>query len=285
MFREAKSNETKPKILCVGGNDSNQVFEFSDSFCKSMKAYPQLPVEVSGHRVAKLSNFIYCVGGWKTNKVYLMNLNEPELKWREVASMNEERESFGCAVFNGKLVVAAGQYDFLEDFNVVELYEEQSNIWRTISSLNKSRTGHELVACEGRLYAMGGWEESSVECLNDVDKKWKEIEPMKTSRSDFAAVNCGGYIYAIGGSGQTITQKSVEKYSPNSNKWIDVAAMNFDRRGHSACLVQNKILVVGGKNADYEFVHEVECFDATSDTWSIVGETDVDLYYHVLVVI
>ena len=282
---EMKSNQTGSKILCIVGNDSKQVFELSDSFRKSNETYPQLPVEVSGHCAAKLNNFIYCVGGrWESKKVYQMNLNDPVLKWREVASMNNARSAFGCTVFIGKLVVAGGNCA-VETLVSTELYEEQSNTWRMISSLSKSRYNYALVVCEGRLYAIGGWTTSSVECMKDIGGEWEEVASMKTPRSNFDAVNCGGYIYAIGGFQKFKAQKNVERYNPDGDEWINVAPMNIARYGHSAYVKQNKIFVVGGRNDDYKFVHEVECYDARSDAWSIVGETDVDLCGHVLVVI
>ena len=285
MLSEMKSNQTGSKILCIVGDNSKQVFEFSDSFRKSNKTYPELPVKVSGHCAAKLNNFIYSVGGrWESKKVYQMNLNDPVLKWKEVASMNNTRSAFGCTVFFGKLVVGGGNCA-AETLVSTELYEEQSNTWRMISSLSKSRYNYALVVCEGRLYAIGGSGESSVECMKDVGGEWEEVASMKISRDYFAAVNCSGYIYAIGGSHKYKAQKSVERYNPDGDEWINVAPMNIARYGHSACVKQNKIFVVGGRNNDSEFVHEVECYDARSDTWSIVGETDVNLCYHVLVVI
>ena len=284
MLNKMKSNESGSKILCIVGNDSKQVFELSDSFRKSNKTYPQLPVEVLNNCVAKVNNFIYIVGGWKSNKVYQMNLNDPVLQWREVASMNKARSQFGCGVFNGTLVVAGGSHR-LATLASTELYEEQSNTWRMISSLNRSRNGHALVVCEGRLYAIGGELDSSVECMRDVGSKWEEVASMKTSRCNFATVNCSGYIYAIGGWQEFMAQKSVERYNPDGDEWIGVAPMNIARYGHSAYVKQNKIFVVGGTNDEGKFVHEVECYDTRSNTWSIVGETDVDLCDHVLIVI
>ena len=281
---EVTSNETGCKILCIVGNKSKQVFEFSDSFRKSDRTYPQLPVEVLFHCAAKLNNFIYCVDGLGSSKVYQMDLNDPVLKWREVASMDKARSASDCAVFNGKLVVAGGICGG-GNLASTELYEEQSSTWRMISSLNRSRRDHALVVCEGRLYAIGGVDKSSVECMKDVGGEWEEVASMKISRDYFAAVNCGGCIYAIGGWNEHHAQKSVEKYNPDNDEWINVAPMNIARYGHSACVKQNKIFVVGGRNNDSEFVHEVECYDARSDTWSIVGEIDVDLSGHVLVVI
>ena len=47
------------------------------------------------------------------------------------------------------------------------------------------------------------------------------------------------------------------------------------KRWHSACVMQDKIFVVGGKNNTHDqFVSEVGCYDPFSDNWSIVGDTN-----------
>ena len=105
---------------------------------------------------------------------------------------------------------------------------------------------------------------------------------MKTSRGFFASVVCGDYIYAIGGHSEE-ADKRAEKYDTCKNKWEEVDPMNRERWGHSAWVEQNKIFVIGGMNAKFQYVREVECYDFASDTWSIVGQTDVDLFGHALV--
>ena len=79
--------------------------------------------------------------------------------------------------------------------------------------------------------------------------------------------------------------KSVEKYDPHSNTWVYVNEMNIERYGHSACVMQNKIYVVGGKNSKDEFVTQIECYDPLSGNWSVVGNTNEKLYRHSVVAI
>ena len=61
--------------------------------------------------------------------------------------------------------------------------------------------------------------------------------------------------------------------------------MDAERRGHSACVMQDKIYVVGGKNAKNEFVLKIECYDFSSCRWSIVGRTRKKLFRHSIVAI
>jgi len=94
-------------------------------------------------------------------------------------------------------------------------------------------------------------------------------------------------IYAIGGKSnindQSTTLKTVERYDSAANKWKYVSDMNIKRYAHSACVLRNKIYVVGGINENDEAVKEIECYDPTCDTWSIVGNITEKLYYHTIV--
>ena len=70
--------------------------------------------------------------------------------------------------------------------------------------MNVSRSGHALVACDGRLIAIGGKTEenplSSVEMLSNLERHcWEDLKPMNKARNCFAAVAFGGKVYAIGG--------------------------------------------------------------------------------------
>ena len=92
-----------------------------------------------------------------------------------------------------------------------------------------------------------------------------------------------GEIYAIGGhSDQPKSKKSVEKYDPVFISWSYFNKMNVEKRGHSACVMPDKIYVVGGKNAKNEFVFEVECY---KPFWSIVARKKERLFRHSIVAI
>ena len=61
--------------------------------------------------------------------------------------------------------------------------------------------------------------------------------------------------------------------------------MNFGQFGHAFCVLRNKIHVVEGIDADNNAVAQIECYDPTRDTWSIVGNTTKKLHCHSLVAV
>ena len=226
------------------------------------------------------------------DSVWRLNTKKLTSGWQQVAAMNVKRCAMGAAVYGDVIVVAGGidENDYL--IASTEVYQTSFNKWRTISPLKQQRHAHALVSCDGCLYAIGGWDDGnclfSVERLDDLKGEWINIEPMQTPRNGVAAVNCDGVVYAIGGrAGEdySTTLKTVEKYDASANKWKNVSDMNFKRRCHAACVLRNKIYVVGLLDVDSKAVTQAECYDPGCDTWNIVSYTTEESYYHTLVVV
>ena len=149
----------------------------------------------------KLNDFVYsvggCVEGYKsTDKVYEVNLSETKMQWKEVASMAKARFDFGAAVFDGKLVVNG-----TSNCPATESYDVKTNEWNEIAPTTRQKCCNALVAAEGALFAIGGYnllDNSSVERLDDLHGQWKEVQPMNIPRHSFAAVFCKGFVYVYG---------------------------------------------------------------------------------------
>ena len=65
--------------------------------------------------------------------------------------------------------------------------------------------------------------------------------------------------------------------------WTNVNSMNVERYFHAACVLQDKIYVVGGGNAAGNVVKSIECYDPELDRWEIVGETNENCCSHAIV--
>ena len=279
-----KKHDHFSKILCVGGNKNNSVFEVFNIHDKleSKYKYPNLPVNLVLHCVLKYNNFIYCLGGIQekgdyvsvTNKAYRLILKKANSKWEEIASMNKQRFDLGAAIWNDKLVVSGG-YRHDTSSSSTELYEPCSNKWKTIASMNEARDKHELIVADCKLFAVGGRNNanadlSSVERLDNVDGKWQHIKPMNEKRSMFAVATYNKYIYAIGG----CSLKTVERYDIAGDKWSFVSSMNKTREGHIAFVTNEKIFVAGGRDKNHKHCKTIDCYDPVTDKWTIIGETE-----------
>ena len=95
-------------------------------------------------------------------------------------------------------------------------------------------------------------------------------------------------VYAVGGSANIHlrkTLKSVEKYDCGANQWEYVADMNIARYKHAACVLHEKLYVVGGYFTNGKIVKEIECYDPANDNWRIVGTVTDDLVCNALVAV
>ena len=287
-------------ILCIGGRYTETsvklIFTLDD---KTQIVYPDLPIPFRYSSALSVNNFVYCIGGNKIgslilNKVFRLNLNETDMKWNEMAEMNDKRFDYGAALFNDTLVVCGG-CDGKNYLSSSEVFDARLNKWNPISSLNNPRAGNQSATHNGSLYTMGGNIEGriseQVERLDELDQPWEAVSFMNTPRNEFAAVSCNNIIYAIGGTSNGFNAlKSVERFISKwsafgEDKWTYVSEMNIGRRGHSACVMQGKIFVAGGSDDKNKPVREIECYDPSICRWLIVGEVDYVCEGHSIVAI
>ena len=297
LFQQSKGLDAT-KIISFGGRYVDGKFiEVCSSTAKLQKHYPDFPICLYCHSLLLIHNHIYCIGGCTEdgngkeiahNNVWRLNINKSTLEWKEVAPLKQKRYAMGGAVFRETLVVAGGCDG--NDLSSVEFYQAAINEWRISSSLHQPRKDCALVASDQHLYAIGGW--SNDKCLSNVERtgnlkeQFQQVQPMQMARQYLAAVNCNGTIYAIGGQSckeNNTTSNTVERYSADEDKWSYVSSMITERSAHAACVMKDKIYVVGGVDAFDNAVHTIECYNPITDSWSVVGKTDADLLHHSII--
>ena len=111
-----------------------------------------------------------------------------------------------------------------------------------------------------------------------IDKKMeikcenvKALAPMITPREHFRAVYCGGEVYILGGyvDAPKDIVMSIEKYSPFSKKWSEVATMPDERGAFSSCAFMNKVFVLGG------CTRYIDCLSPYSNSWTRTCVTEI----------
>ena len=80
----------------------------------------------------------------------------------------------------------------------------------------------------------------------------------------------GDYLYAIGGFDDSSPLDSVERYNPNTNQWVYVAALSICRGGVGAGAMGTRIWAVGGHNGS-QYLNSMESYDPVTDTWEMIA--------------
>ena len=294
------AEHTEHKILSIGGSETaTKVIEIYNP-SKKGKGLVQLkmPTKLSYCNVLTLLGLTYCLGGENFSKKSYQKLLQVKMyvgseivECKQKASMI--RSTRASAVFCDTIVVTGGRAN-KKWLLSTECFLPQLNEWKQLAHANNSKVNNALVAYNGYLYDVGGIRSenyclSSVECLKGLEEDWIEVANMQTTRAFHAGVAHDGYFYAIGGRSGIIgwdspILDSVERYDSFICSWVFVGSMKNARRGHAACVFREKIFVVGGRNQNNCFVDDIECYDSSSDAWTVVGKTSTGLIYHSLIV-
>jgi len=205
---------------------------------------------------------IYAVGGWDgsfaapTGEVLGMNA---AAGWASMgAFMATPRVGLGLASLYGKLYAVGGYFN--SPLASVERYDQVTELWESVASMNTQRQWVGVAALGGYLYAVGGLDGSgkvlaSMERYDPVLNTWSMSTSMSTARQQHGVAVYNGKLYAVGGvDGGGKVLASVEVFDPATSKWAALPSMGVPRRGPGVAIsggVDNAIslYVVGGSSS------------------------------------
>lgn len=130
---------------------------------------------------------------------------------------------------------------------VVEIFDPATGSWESGPPLAVARQA-ELVACQGRLYAIGGYDgvraTRVVEALDPGATSWRRLADLPFPMSAHRALAAGGRIYTFG---DYYEMDRVWVYAPESDAW-DVVVTDYRPARHAAAAVVADTLVILGGN-------------------------------------
>ena len=100
------------KLFCFGGvNDPSGVFLVQDFLTTEEIKIPSLPVKLLNHASTCFNKTVYCLDGKKlcfrsnSNTVWQLRLDLKPLKWKKIASLNEDRHLLDAVIYQDRLFV------------------------------------------------------------------------------------------------------------------------------------------------------------------------------------
>ncbi|MCB9703248.1 MAG: hypothetical protein H6711_15240 [Myxococcales bacterium] len=204
-------------------------------------------------------------------------------RWRDAAPMSRPRANHAAArLADGRVLVVAGDDD---DGDVgVEIYDPSADRWREASPL--PHAGRRLSATtlvDGRVIVVGEIDAPEPIALvyDPRADAWGTTGRLAEARAFHAAIALGdgglavvGGRVVIGGELRPRALASVELLDPRSLTWRPGPRLCHARSGHTATLLGDRLLVIGGAPSGWgaeRAVAQAELLDLSAATTRVLG--------------
>ena len=209
-----------------------------------------------------LNGKLYAIGGFSeqnANAFADVSVYDPLTdKWSPVASLPQPLGSMAVAAVDGVIHAVGGAGGTTAENRhtvaVHYIYDPHTNKWANSTVLPFPREHLNLIAFDGRLYAIGGRIENfsqnlqtvlSLE-LHDKDATWRTLPLMPTPRSGTQAAILQGKIFVFGGEKFGGVFNNTEMFDPVTQRWSELTPMPVGRHGTGAVTVGNTIYIPAG---------------------------------------
>uniref|UniRef100_A0A674BW51 Kelch-like family, member 42 n=1 Tax=Salmo trutta TaxID=8032 RepID=A0A674BW51_SALTR len=216
---------------------------------------PSDMVNVRGYGSAVLDNYLFIVGGYRmtSQEISAAHCYNPcRNEWNQVAPLNQKR-SVPVSYMNRSLCSLS------QSCSSICLDDEPANYIGysvspccCISVSPPVRSNFKLLAVRGKLYAVGGQCQGTVECYSPEQDWWTCVSSLPDPLAEFSACECQGMIYVMGGYTARDRNTSVLRYCPTSDSWTVFRSCSAHVRKQQMLSVEDTIYLVGG------YTHELE---------------------------
>lgn len=218
------------------------------------------------------------------------NVLLPRDTWMALSPLSSPRGFAGCASLGGKVYVAGGYVFNLIGSNSVPsplatmlAYDPAKDLWTPKASLKTARSQFALVACNDRLYAIGGISPTAdintIEEYDTAADSWTVVDTMAGARHGLAAVAINDTIYCFGGiirdsTGYVFTSR-IDAWSPAGNAWVAKGFMTTPRSNHQAVVLGGEVYVMAGEGgapllADVQPLSSVESYNPSTQFSALI---------------
>lgn len=176
--------------------------------------------------------------------------------------------NLGAAVVDGKIYFI-GSHAYVQ-------YDPEINNWTDISPLPIYNDWSTVVACQNKVYVIGGSEDIPTQVYDPSTDTWENRTSIPTTRSSQQAAVVDGKIYVIGGEipsayGVVNPSSSNDVYNPETDSWSQMAPIPTPVMGYASAVLDEKIYVISGGHSggpDYKPINLVQIFDPAMNQWT-----------------
>ncbi|MBK8901461.1 MAG: hypothetical protein IPM53_09785 [Anaerolineaceae bacterium] len=205
------------KLYTFGGLGPEELLDtlvlVYDPTTDSWNELPPMPETRQSATAVTLGDEIYIVGGAGTNAAALLRYRPDNGEWTVLAEMSQIRNHLAAVVLDGEIYAIGGREEnplsaLIVDFDLVEIYNPETNTWRRGPALNFPRAGFAAATIDGKIYVAGGEllshlppdQETSVEMFDPATNRWEVIDELPTPLHGVSGIGYEGKFYLLAGS-------------------------------------------------------------------------------------
>uniref|UniRef100_A0A1A9VZI0 Kelch-like protein diablo n=1 Tax=Glossina brevipalpis TaxID=37001 RepID=A0A1A9VZI0_9MUSC len=232
--------------------------------------------------------------------------------------MNEDRCYHSATALNGVVYLMGGYNDNNDSrLRTTECYNPVNKRWNRIAPMNNLRYNFGICSYNDFVYAVGGYDTSTVECYNPATDKWGSCPNIPNGSSYYTrATLLGNSIYSLVRYGHNsapclrfdpreqrwyemnmtrdtpdgfelvsydrtlfyINDDSCKRLDVRVNTWESMPSMHIKRKYFSAVIAADNIYVLGGLR-DGKYVKSVERYNISNNEWTIIDSIEIEHLY------
>ena len=190
-----------------------------------------------------------------------------EDSWTILAPPSEFATFIGAAEVDEKI--------YLISSNVTKQYTLETNTWTAKSPLPIYNGWAAVVACQNKIYVIGGNAEVPTQVYDPATDTWENRTSIPETKGVYANV-VDDKIYLIGGIypaflQQVFASPTNDVYDPETDSWSRMAPMPTPVMGYASAVVDNKIYIIAGGTTTTlpgEPTNKVQIFDPETNQWT-----------------
>ncbi|MEX2238596.1 MAG: kelch repeat-containing protein [Dehalococcoidia bacterium] len=202
---------------------------------------------------------------------------EGEEAWTSLPPLpSGPRQELGVATLRGEVYTVGGFDTTGNIVGLVEVYDPESETWRTVAPVPAEIHHANVVASDDRLYVIGFQTgpfigDGRVFEYDPDSDSWTQKAPMPagTERGASGAALVDGFIYVAGGFREGQAVSDFARYDPASDTWEELPDMPAARDHLAAAGIDGLFFAIGGRlGAINSHSPLVFSFDPATDEWT-----------------
>uniref|UniRef100_T1JEF1 BACK domain-containing protein n=1 Tax=Strigamia maritima TaxID=126957 RepID=T1JEF1_STRMM len=217
-------------------------------------------------------------------------------KWQQILLINHQLKNYAAAKLGNKIFITGGimrtRFNRPIIVNSAKFLDLNNAQWRNVNHLQIPRFDHSLVACNDKLFAIGGFGHrelsvvclSSIECYYPTEDRWTEITSLPKARAGAVVLNCGRHLWVCGGvvydkhkvTEGFVATDQVDCYDVLRNYWYAQCPLPLSLGYSLGLIFHGNIYLIGGAStflnvpqySNSGLSNRMFMFDIVKENWS-----------------